>query len=904
MAQQFDEILATHKVRDSRAKLINRDEALRTCFSGTTAPSDPAPVAGQLWLDTSTNLLKQYRGGVWRILEGYPTIENITALKALYAAEIFADGAVLWVVGSAVGGDCAPYAVKWYPAHNSANDDWQVFRPTNGSASSGVGRWIRIHSAPGSTFTNSDATPDIKSARICTTAGTPPVAGITDFDAVPEGHLFTVQRGSADCIIVHDATKIDLGGYNITLTTAHPRITLLHVNGVHLLVGGMPRLNPNLNLSDVASAETSRQNLAIGDGVRGAVALTETSFPSTTTPTGWVLSGWTVNDGLKSPASGGWSTVAKFDQYSAASRRTIRARVLISNLNAVFGISTSPMGSGSDGTAAIVDCVNGMLKLYPFKEGTTGTLGASKAIGFSLVAGREYILELKRRHHSLSFRLLDSETGASVTLSTGPTSNFSTNGRVWGKAGMLFISGSGAANNVTVRHFSAQTDVFNRPAAVVLGDSNNDGSTVTDETAICWRRLEMVSNRGNILTCGRSGETSTSVAEHIAADVFKLRPRFVVYAIGTNDLSDQTTWRSNVALQKALFEALGCEFIMCTVPPRTGMSTEVAAFNADIRGTQFGRVRYIDFAKALSTGNDGTTVNPTFNAGDGVHFNDAGHAAMYAQILADAPFLFDDYEPQPDFDLFASLVDGMTLANGTDATNDIDFSAGARVDSTKRVIIRNRGTITKQLDAVFAAGSGAGGRDPNSNGGSIGNGTWHAHAISNDGFEYSCDFLLSMSMTPTLPAGFKVRRYIGSILRESGSIVAFIQYGDYFYRSVELDELVANPGTGVVTKTLPVPTGVLLQAVGSIGLRDNTPGGSTSMRFWSPLQANQTTGGFSGNDLLILSSTTTIGEANSTEYEKLVNTSAELKYQLSASNADISINFVHKGWKIDRSRVL
>lgn len=43
----------------------NRDEALRSCFSGTAAPTSPTPVDGQCWLDTTSNTHYRRIGGLW-----------------------------------------------------------------------------------------------------------------------------------------------------------------------------------------------------------------------------------------------------------------------------------------------------------------------------------------------------------------------------------------------------------------------------------------------------------------------------------------------------------------------------------------------------------------------------------------------------------------------------------------------------------------------------------------------------------------------------------------------------------------------------------------------------------------------------------------------------------------------
>jgi hypothetical protein len=45
--------------------IYNRDEAQRSTFSGAAAPTTPAPVEGQLWYETDTDILHAYNGTSW-----------------------------------------------------------------------------------------------------------------------------------------------------------------------------------------------------------------------------------------------------------------------------------------------------------------------------------------------------------------------------------------------------------------------------------------------------------------------------------------------------------------------------------------------------------------------------------------------------------------------------------------------------------------------------------------------------------------------------------------------------------------------------------------------------------------------------------------------------------------------
>lgn len=155
---------------------------------------------------------------------------------------------------------------------------------------------------------------------------------------------------------------------------------------------------------------------------------------------------------------------------------------------------------------------------------------------------------------------------------------------------------------------------------------------------------------------------------------------------------------------------------------------------------------------------------------------------------------------------------GCTLSNNSgDATNDIDIAAGnwASDDATDAArVLLNAGTMTKQLDAVWAAGSAAGGRI---SGEGLANGTWYVYLFRRSGGVD--DYCLSQSLTPTLPDSGTHKRRIGSVLRESATLIPFDQKGRLTMRKTAvLDVNATNPGVAAVTRPLSVPTGITVIA--------------------------------------------------------------------------------------------
>lgn len=219
--------------------------------------TEPTGLFKRVRLDTQANALV--------------AVETITQLKAIDAAAFYADGQKAIVLGTTALGDQEAFYVEWTPASSATANDWSVFRPSTGAASSGNGRWLRINVTPSRTFANSDATPSIANGHFFVTPGT--AVPITDFDDAYEGQLFVVQRGAVNCTIEHDDTKIDLGlgGEDLILTAGTPRAAFVHVGGIHRLIGG-GSVNWEALPDEIRTA--SGNPLSIPDGV----AITNATF--------------------------------------------------------------------------------------------------------------------------------------------------------------------------------------------------------------------------------------------------------------------------------------------------------------------------------------------------------------------------------------------------------------------------------------------------------------------------------------------------------------------------------------------------------------------------------------------------------------------------------------------------
>jgi len=65
MSQSWTTLLTSHTLSDSRSYLNANYESLRSSFSGTSPPTSPSPTAGQLFYNTTENILYVYNGSSW-----------------------------------------------------------------------------------------------------------------------------------------------------------------------------------------------------------------------------------------------------------------------------------------------------------------------------------------------------------------------------------------------------------------------------------------------------------------------------------------------------------------------------------------------------------------------------------------------------------------------------------------------------------------------------------------------------------------------------------------------------------------------------------------------------------------------------------------------------------------------
>jgi hypothetical protein len=243
---------------------------------------------------------------------------------------------------------------------------------------------------------------------------------------------------------------------------------------------------------------------------------------------------------------------------------------------------------------------------------------------------------------------------------------------------------------------------------------------------------------------------------------------------------------------------------------------------------------------------------------------------------------------------------GLGLSNdGTTPNTIIDIAAGVCCSDDYSTLMKTA-ALTKTTGA-WAVGSGNGGLDT----GSVAASTWYHVFIIERTDTLVVDALISLSATaPTLPTNYTKQRRIGSIKTDGSShIIGFVQVGDDFRWSVAAttDVNATNPGTSAVTRTLTVPTGVVVLACMNVLVA-----AITSSTIYALLTAlTDTDRAATGFDVTVGASGSSGSNIQVAAPARIyTNTSAQIRSRLSASGASDVFAIGTTGWIDTRGRNL
>lgn len=139
---------------------------------------------------------------------------------------------------------------------------------------------------------------------------------------------------------------------------------------------------------------------------------------------------------------------------------------------------------------------------------------------------------------------------------------------------------------------------------------------------------------------GGPGDMSAAFVQKVG-EVIKHEPTYVLVNIGVNDARNSVstgTYTTNMQNGLNALVAAGITPVVMSAAPTAGFST--VAYNTALQSiaTTMG-LTYVNIFDTLASGTD---YKPQFDGGEGIHPNDAGHAAIAFKLRQEAPQLFTD----------------------------------------------------------------------------------------------------------------------------------------------------------------------------------------------------------------------------------------------------------------------
>jgi hypothetical protein len=311
---------------------------------------------------------------------------------------------------------------------------------------------------------------------------------------------------------------------------------------------------------------------------------------------------------------------------------------------------------------------------------------------------------------------------------------------------------------------------------------------------------------------------------------------------------------------------------------------------------------------------EGSTTAPTTSSTDGVYIKTGDQTRTYVGAVdtnSSGDFETDIRNWFPSGVLSSTVgfsgialtpqgyLAGLTLSNnGSDATNDIDITAGVCRDSTNAADLTLGSSITKRLDATWAVGTNQGGLDT----GSIANTTYHVWLIKRSDTGVVDALFSTSASSPTMPSSYDYKRRIGSIVRTGGAIKAFVQKGDEFLWTVAVQDLAdtTSPGTTAADVTLTVPVGIQVEALVSMEAATSAAL-NTHFSLTSPDVTNAAASSLNSQIYLVGSSAGVILSGSWQGYVR-TSTSAIIRRRCDQSSADVHIAVATNGYRDRRGR--
>lgn len=164
------------------------------------------------------------------------------------------------------------------------------------------------------------------------------------------------------------------------------------------------------------------------------------------------------------------------------------------------------------------------------------------------------------------------------------------------------------------------------PLNLLVGDSITYGSSATSPS-LRWGTIAGFQIEGS------AGDTSVEALDLLYEITNIIKPKRVIYAMGTNDL-DIEAWKTNLQTFKNYVTQRNIVFIPIT--PYANSIRNMTAYQTYIAGNF---TKYFDlFSVTKQSGN--SNLKTEYNSGDNVHPNNAGHQAIGDYVLASPYYTF------------------------------------------------------------------------------------------------------------------------------------------------------------------------------------------------------------------------------------------------------------------------
>lgn len=391
-----------------------------------------------------------------------------------------------------------------------------------------------------------------------------------------------------------------------------------------------------LNLGDVQKeVEELRKEL---DNVSSDFKPTNILFSEqfrSNTPTYLTNSGgFTINNGLFSPAVAGYDKQIYYNKEVSLDKEKIYVDFIPTTENTIIGIG---FRSAIAGLLCEVNFAANKLIIrnaWSAPNSTTPpTVFLEKSLTFNPVLNRKYsIVVEKDTRKNVSISITDSSTLETVKLDCVEQGTTSPS-NAWGGAAIVAIAGQ-----FKVSKFTFLSDQPSDPVLAIYSDSFGEGTTLVPNVEGRYAAKIKTALGGDCIIGAKGGETTGMLVSKIST-YSQFRPQYTLLAVGLND-TVFSAYQANIETLIQWCESIGSIPILTTIT--RNMSVDNLSFMRQVNAYVKSRgYLYVDFATALSLNHDGETQNSSLFLSDKVHPNLDGHDDMFYKFVADVPEVFD-----------------------------------------------------------------------------------------------------------------------------------------------------------------------------------------------------------------------------------------------------------------------